>query len=159
MCICVPPWHTGPSRSSSRARPIETVPVLEKPAPMTWRVQSGSLLGFEATPPILIASGVPFHPGRRSSVCMHVVLLPQVMMPSEPSSVQIDFIPEYPLSRFRQSGNFPKEKLKVPIGLHFDTRAATGFESFVVLRVIHAKCFPPNLLGVWPAYICLKACF
>lgn len=89
---------------------------------------------------------------------MHVVLLPQVMMPSEPSSVQIDFIPGYPLSRFRQSGNFPKEKLKLPIGLHLDNRAATGFESLVLLRVIHAKRFPHNLLGVWPAYICLVAC-
>jgi hypothetical protein len=30
-----PPWETGPSRSFSKARAKETVPVRGKPAPMT----------------------------------------------------------------------------------------------------------------------------
>lgn len=46
---------------------------------MTCSVQSGSLLGLEATPPISIANYVLFRPVERLVVC--IVLLPDDMTP------------------------------------------------------------------------------
>lgn len=108
---------------------METVPVLEKPAPMTCRLQSGSLLGLEATPPIFTSS-VPFHTVGRSTACMMLLQRDMTERRPEPRRMQINFILGCFLSLFRQSGNFLK--LKPPIGLHSETRRALRFESLMV---------------------------
>ena len=49
---CVPPCCTGPSSSFSNASCIDTVPVLEKPAPMTC-IEYFDGSGLDGTPPMI----------------------------------------------------------------------------------------------------------
>jgi hypothetical protein len=52
---CEPPCITGPSSSFCSARVIDSVPVREYPAPMTWMLLDLSV-GFEGSAPIVLRS-------------------------------------------------------------------------------------------------------